>query len=282
MRTWVFLFLVPWPVAGSSQNWSAPPIALSQVGIREKQNHPFSLLPFLVPGVWGTFPVVLESRGSVSHWQFQSWLHFISTSCNAIKTSWEVFLGVSKQSFPDTVLLLAVPGQQRRTGRCSRTLAAVLCPMHGTSPFILATAARSERGSRGKATADPTEPRAEASDLPHWHLSLSILKLPGKLEVAEDFPFPFSLWYMSFTPDSTDKAATEIVGCWLLSRERHFQNCDMAHALALPPLAFQRAAAQLKIHMYSTHFPAKNWASGKCLAEAWFSAKRAQTLPCLG
>lgn len=124
MRTWVFLFLVPWPVAGSSQNWSAPPIALSQVGIREKQNHPFSLLPFLVPGVWGTFPVVLESRGSVSHWQFQSWLHFISTSCNAIKTSWEVFLGVSKQSFPDTVLLLAVPGQdwQVQQDSCCRAV----------------------------------------------------------------------------------------------------------------------------------------------------------------
>lgn len=162
-------------------------------------------------------------------------------------------------------------------------LPVVMCPRHGTSLFIQGTAAKSERGSRGKATADPTEPRAKASDLPHWHLSLAILKLTGKLEVAEDFPFPFSLWYTSFTPASTHKAAMGIVG--FLSAERYFQICDMVQALALPPLAFQRgrgAAAQLKVHMYSTYFPAKSWAWGKHLAEAWFSvSKRAQTLLCL-
>lgn len=164
-------------------------------------------------------------------------------------------------------------------------LPAVLSPRRGTSPLIQGTAATPERGSRGKATADPTEPRPEASDLPHWYLSSAILKLPGKWEVAEDFPFPFSLWYTSFAPASKDNTAVGIVGCWFLSAQRHFHICDMAQVLALPPLAFQRgkgAAAQLKICMQCTHFAAKSWAGGKHLAEEWFSHKRAQTLLCLG
>lgn len=283
MKTWMFLSLIPWTVAEFSLNWSTLPIALSWVWhLGEVES---SFLSASLSFSWclryfmhwfGEQRISLTLTVSAL---VMLYFHFLQCHLKKLRSFHRCFNAVfSRYSVGVVSSRRAVRGWQVQQDSCLQ------CCVQGMAPLIQGTAARPERGSRGK-TADPTESRAEASDLPYWHLSLAILKLPEKWEVAKDFPFPFSLWYMSFTLASKDKTAMGIVGCWFLLAQRHFHIYDVAQALALPPLAFQRgwgAAAQLRIHMYSTHFPAKSWAWGKHLAEVWFSAKRAQTLLCLG
>lgn len=143
------------------------------------------------------------------------------------------------------------------------------------------TAARPERCRWGKAT---HQVQSWSFRSPTLTPASAILKLAGKWEVSEDFPFPCFLWYTSFTLASADKAVVlrlwGLIGCWFLLAQGHFQIAsDMAQALSLTPLYFQRgqgAATHLQNpYIWHTSFPAKIWAWGNDLAELWSSDMRA-------
>lgn len=164
MRIWMFLSLFSWPVAESSQNWSALPIALSWVWHQREVELSFlsaslccSWCLMYIPGWFGErrlshtdscslgytlfpLPAMLLREAERFLCVFQSSLFQIQCCCWQFQDSSEGLAGAAGLS------------------------PALLCPRHGTSPFI--QGARPKRGSRGKAAADPTEPRAEASDLP--------------------------------------------------------------------------------------------------------------------
>lgn len=183
------------------------------------------------------------------------------------------------------MLLLAVPGQQWRTGRCSRTLACSAESKAWHLSFDPGYSCNAREGQQGKSYCWSHRAQTWSFRSPTLIPFLSYFETSREVRGSWGFSFPFFLWYTSFAPASKDNTAVGIVGCWFLSAQRHFHICDMAQVLALPPLAFQRgqgAAAQLKICMQCTHFAAKSWAGGKHLAEEWFSHKRAQTLLCLG
>lgn len=97
-----------------------------------------------------------------------------------------------------------------RTGICRRTLTcgaasnAQHLSFHPVYSLLYSCKAREVQLGKGYRLSHKAT--VETSDVPQWHLSLAILKLPGKWEVSEDFPFPSSLWYTSFTLASIHKA----------------------------------------------------------------------------
>lgn len=89
------------------------------------------------------------------------YFHFLQCHLKKLRSFHRCFNAVfSRYSVGVVSSRRAVRGWQVQQDSCLQ------CCVQGMAPLIQGTAARPERGSRGK-TADPTEPRAEASDLPY-------------------------------------------------------------------------------------------------------------------